>query len=98
MISTGPDFPHDADEGALARRAGHIPKKRRKKLDGELAQANSSEHDTQLVDLLGALMSGRQSMAAIRGHVARLWRPEMLVASLFRALLPLSVVSYGFFY
>ena len=49
--STGKaNFPHDADEGALVRRAGHISKKRRKKLDGELAQANSSEHDAQLVD------------------------------------------------
>ena len=41
--STGKDnFPHDLEKGALQHRGAHISKRRRKKLDGELKQANTS--------------------------------------------------------
>ena len=35
-------FPHDLEKGALQHRGAHISKRRRKKLDGELKQANTS--------------------------------------------------------
>ena len=40
--STGKaNFPHDLENGALQQRGAHISKRRRKKLDGELGQADA---------------------------------------------------------
>ena len=44
------NFPHDLEKGALIRRGAHISTRRRKTLDGELNQANTSDWHAQLVD------------------------------------------------
>ena len=49
--STGKaNFPHDLEKGALIRRGAHISTRRRKTLDGELNQVNTSDWHAQLVD------------------------------------------------
>ena len=43
MASGKAKFPHDLEKGALQRRDAHISTRRRKTLDGELKQANTSD-------------------------------------------------------